>query len=85
MPCSGPSRASTAAPARGEAEQLAAGGLENALLGSFARFDCGACKGIDRSSLDARKPRNQHNEVKNTRGIFRVCCSVHEGHKRKKR
>eukprot|EP00976_Prorocentrum_cordatum_P102471 1193064-Prorocentrum_minimum.AAC.1 len=39
-------------------------------------------KGKYRSSVDAREPRNGDDEVKNTGGICKVCCTVHEGHKR---
>eukprot|EP00976_Prorocentrum_cordatum_P033498 682205-Prorocentrum_minimum.AAC.2 len=28
------------------------------------------------------KPRNRDDKAKNTRGVFRVRCAVHEGHKR---
>ena len=30
-------------------------------------------------------PRNRDDEVKNTRGIFKVRCTVHKGHRRPKR
>eukprot|EP00959_Pyramimonas_sp_CCMP1952_P070173 1464961-Pyramimonas_sp.AAC.1 len=34
--------------------------------------------GICRSSVDAREPRNREDKVKNTRGIFKECCTSFE-------
>eukprot|EP00959_Pyramimonas_sp_CCMP1952_P098628 2061537-Pyramimonas_sp.AAC.1 len=33
---------------------------------------------------EPREPRNRDDEVKNTGSVFKVCCTVHEGHKRPK-
>eukprot|EP00959_Pyramimonas_sp_CCMP1952_P314771 6589230-Pyramimonas_sp.AAC.1 len=51
---------------------------------SVRRAVSGGSEGICRSSLDARRPWNRDDKVKNTGGIYRVCCTVHEGHKRPK-
>eukprot|EP00976_Prorocentrum_cordatum_P000755 15246-Prorocentrum_minimum.AAC.1 len=44
----------------------------------------GVQEGRYRSGVDAREPQNRDDKVKSTRGIFKVCCRVHEGHKRPK-
>ena len=42
-------------------------------------------EGIYRSSLDARKPQNPINSEEYQGYIFKVCCTVREGHKSPKR
>eukprot|EP00976_Prorocentrum_cordatum_P100891 1192407-Prorocentrum_minimum.AAC.1 len=38
----------------------------------------GSQEGSYRSSVEARKPRNRDDKVKNTRGILKVCCTSFE-------
>eukprot|EP00959_Pyramimonas_sp_CCMP1952_P307845 6442934-Pyramimonas_sp.AAC.2 len=59
--------------------------VEITLLTGAFNLQGGGQEGIYRSSLDAREPRNRDGQVKNTGGIFKVCCTVHEGHQRPKR